>query len=400
MHEIETEDDLRTHLDAGLDLRNTALQGLDLTGFAAELGRTPVDGALFLGCVLTGAESCDLQRRGALIFPRFEGLPYRPFRGHLYTPEELFDGFDPERPCSYCETLDARVYRHWRDTGRAEPRTLRESLARRLHDHAVTDAIHDLMDDLAARSGRRPRVVAVMGGHSMPRGAGSYRDVAWLARELARDGYLLASGGGPGAMEATHVGAWFADRADDDLDAAIGRLAAAPSYQDERWLAEAFLVRAAFPPPGSAHRSLGIPTWLYGHEPPNPFATDIGKYFANSVREDGLVTVASHGIVFSPGSAGTVQEAFQDAAQNHYATTGAVSPMVFLGVDHWTREQPVFPVLQRLARGRPYERALLCTDDPAAAVRFLRDHPPVPDASGGWSFCGAFCGEGGRSAEE
>ena len=24
--------------------------------------------------------------------------------------------------------------------------------------------------------------------------------------------------------------------------------------------------------------SLGIPTWLYGHEPPNPFATKIAKY--------------------------------------------------------------------------------------------------------------------------
>jgi hypothetical protein len=54
--------------------------------------------------------------------------------------------------------------------------------------------------------------------------------------------------------------------------------------------------------------NLGIPTWLYGFEPPNMFATVIGKYFYNSVREDGLVTIASGGLIFGKGEAGTVQE--------------------------------------------------------------------------------------------
>ncbi len=62
-------------------------------------------------------------------------------------------------------------------------------------------------------------------------------------------------------------------------------------------------------------KSIGIPTWLYGHEPPAPFATHIAKYFANSVREDGLLTIAKHGVIFAPGSAGTTQEIFQDATQ-------------------------------------------------------------------------------------
>ena len=38
--------------------------------------------------------------------------------------------------------------------------------------------------------------------------------------------------------------------------------------------------------------SLGIPTWYYGNEPPNLFASHAGKYFFNSVREDGLVSIA------------------------------------------------------------------------------------------------------------
>ena len=52
--------------------------------------------------------------------------------------------------------------------------------------------------------------------------------------------------------------------------------------------------------------------------------------FSNSEREDGLLAVAKAGIVFVPGGPGTLQEVFQDAAQNAYETYGRSSPMVFL----------------------------------------------------------------------
>ena len=51
--------------------------------------------------------------------------------------------------------------------------------------------------------------------------------------------------------------------------------------------------------------SLAVPTWFYGHEPSNLFASHIAKYFSNSIREDTLLAVALYGIVFAPGSAGT-----------------------------------------------------------------------------------------------
>ena len=132
-----------------------------------------------------------------------------------------------------------------------------------------------------------------MGGHGLRRDDPGYRAVTSVSRALARTGKLMVSGGGPGAMEATHVGAWMARRTDDDLDVAIGILGAAPTYEPAgEWLASAFDVRERFPRPddanGSHHGaghdpevSLGIPTWLYGHEPPNAFATHIAKYFAN-----------------------------------------------------------------------------------------------------------------------
>ena len=83
-------------------------------------------------------------------------------------------------------------------------------------------------------------------------------------------------------------------------------------------------------------------------------------------------------MIFAPGSAGTIQEIFQDAAQNHYGTFGTVSPMVFFGRRYWTEEKPVYPVLEGLARGRQYGELLTITDEVEEVVEFILSHPPVP----------------------
>lgn len=384
MVEIESLAAFEQHLSSGRSLANVILQGLDLTGQTRTLRSADLTGTVFLGCVLEKEALQAVLSHGAMVFPPFSGLPYSPYRGSVYTPEELYAGFDPAHPESYADTPDARIYAHWNSRGGAHPPVLLDTLAQRLHDHAITDAMEEV---LALQSQGRPRkVVAIMGGHSMHRGRPDYRAVAELARELARLGFFLVSGGGPGAMEATHVGAWFAGRSEAELSAALEVLARAPSYKDREWLARAFEVRATWPLRDAdrvVSESLGIPTWHYGHEPPNPFATHIAKYFANSVREDGLLTIAKGGIIYSPGSAGTVQEIFQDACQNHYKTVGVVSPMIFLGQEFWTRTRPVFPLLEQLARGHEYARYLLLTDSREHIVRALVDYDreQVPPAS-------------------
>lgn len=372
MIELETPEAFEKHLRAGASLANVVIQGLDLRRYTRELSTAALAGTVFLGCELEKDALQAALAHGALVFPPISGVPYQPYRGSLYTPEELYAGFDPAHPETYENTLDARIYRHWEAQGRGSPPTLLETLAQRLHDHAITDAMEDL---LAAEPSRK--VVAIMGGHSMKRGQPDYRGVAMLARDLARAGFFLVSGGGPGAMEATHVGAWFSQRPESDLDAALAILAKAPSYTDREWLARAFEVRSAFPlgPRDEfACSSLGIPTWHYGHEPPNPFATSIAKYFANSVREDGLLTIARGGIVYAPGSAGTIQEIFQDACQNHYNSVGVISPMIFLGTEFWTRTRPVYPLLAQLAQGQEYARHLMLTDSREDVVKALLDY--------------------------
>ena len=102
------------------------------------------------------------------------------------------------------------------------------------------------------------------------------------------------------------------------------------------------------------------------------FTRNIAKYFDNSIREDGLLAIAKGGVVYSPGSAGTMQEIFQDAAQNHYLTCGYASPMVFLGIEYWSEKFPVYPLLEGLHEKGCYRNLMLSlTDSPEEAERVI-----------------------------
>jgi predicted Rossmann-fold nucleotide-binding protein len=367
-HDLEA---LEAHLARGRSLEGASLQGLDLRG--VDWSKVGVRGALFLGCRLAAEGEPAVREGGGLVFPDFDGLPYDPYRSSLYTWRELLEGHDPERD----ESLDRRIYDHFVARGRHNP-DLPEALAQRLHDHAIDDALRDLIGvDGDGMTGRR--LVGIMGGHGVPRGAPAYRAAARIARRLAREGYFLVSGGGPGVMEATNLGAYLSGEDAATLEAAVDELQAAPRYTMRDYVPLARRILDGHPP-GLAN--LAIPTWFYGHEPSNVFATRIAKYFSNSLREDALLSFCLHGIVYAPGSAGTVQEIFTDAAQNHYASLGWVSPMVFLGRERYVEETGLYPLLERLAEGRRYRELLCCSDDPEQIVAFIREHPPVRSSGG------------------
>ena len=366
--EFETLDELNRYLDSSHDLQHAVFQSLDLNAVADRLSSATLRHNVLLGCRVS--ETLLERFDQPAVFPTLPDVPFGMYPAHLYTPDDLLGGYVPGRAESYDNTLDGRAYRHYLDTGKADTQDVVTMLARRLHDHAMTDALHEFL------VGRK--VVAIMGGHAMRRDAPMYLEVARLSRDLVRAGFLPASGGGPGGMEATHLGAWFAARGDDELVDAVAMLSEAPLYKPMGpWMDAAARVMDRYPldDPDDG-RSLGIPTWLYGHEPPTGFATDIAKYFANSVREEGLLAIATSGVVFAPGSAGTIQEVFQDATQNHYRSFGTVSPMVFLGERFWTEEKPVFPLLKQLAEGHDYGALLSVTDDRAQVLGQINAFKP------------------------
>ena len=325
--------------------------------------------------------------------PPANAVPEPP--GRLYRAEDLFGGWEADRPASAGETFDFVEYARARVQGLRMPADREVAAARARHDTAVSWELYE------ALTGRR--VVAIMGGHSMARNHPGYRLVAELAHALSSKDFLLLSGGGPGAMEATHLGARCAgsklelsealtmmgadtppaapgeapdDRlvfpfhSADELFDADGGTIAEEVARLHAWQAPAFAVAEASA--DDAGESIGVPTWMYGHEPPTPLATMQAKYFDNSIREDGLLALATAGVVFAPGRAGTLQEIFQDAAQNAYRTVAnRFSPMVFLDLDeYWTVHFGVRQVLERLFDDAE-ERHLHWVDTVADAVAAL-----------------------------
>jgi predicted Rossmann-fold nucleotide-binding protein len=285
-------------------------------------------------------------------------LPFVTLRASLYSQAELTDRGADGR------TVDEVIGEWFHDVGHAA-------------DYAIVRALHDATIDAALAKHLVGRaVVGVMGGHADARGDERYVAVAQLGRALARAGYHVATGGGPGLMEAANLGAWFARAPDDDLDVALEILDAAPSYETDAvaYVDVANEVRDRWPTGGE---SLGVPTWVYAQEPTSAFCTHIAKYFTNSIREDGLLALARAGVVYTPGGAGTAQEIFTDAAQNTNTLYEVRSPMVFLGGDFHRRQEPELLIAVRRQAARfGWSDLVAVVDDVDEAVAFVAAHDP------------------------
>ena len=290
------------------------------------------------------------------VYVRKLGKPYNTFINRLYNCQMLYDGYDYHDESTFSKCYDSIVYEHYIAQGKRGHEVL-ETLTRALHDHFITYELYKMLDLYDEKD-----VIGIMGGHAKRRDDPQYRQIVFLSKRLTEMGRLMVTGGGPGAMEATHLGAYMAGRTDEEVEEAIAMLIPSPTFRDEGWLRRSFEVMERFPKQ-TEFRSLAIPTWYYGHEPTAPFATDIAKYFDNSVREDGVVTIAKGGIIYTPGSAGTVQEIFQDAGQNHYESEGYASPMIFLGKDYYTKHLPAYTFLKDLSDRGIFKNMLLTISD-------------------------------------
>ena len=316
----------------------------------------------------------------------------------LYRIGQLYKDFDPSNPQTLRSVFDSVVYNWTREPdGNIRPLRLDETIAARLHDTVMDRHVVDFLDPA------KHITIGFMGGHNVVRTATSFSRVARMARELRRRGFMIVTGGGPGLMEAANFGAFMAPYNDDQFLQAIHLLRAAPTYgtdtrtahiEKAEWLTAAVKVRELVLGDWSADEeeasyNMGIPTWFYGAEPPNLFATHVGKYFFNSLREDGLVSIANGGLIFGKGEAGTVQEVFQNLNYNYYREANvSATPMVFYDINFWDpnpitdaaagaplddHRKAVFPLVRQLAIQAPrnFEQSLMLSNDGENIVEFI-----------------------------
>lgn len=278
-----------------------------------------------------------------------------PTSRQLYRAEDLISGFNPWDKIGYTRSYDFSIYRQFVANGGPVPSSLAVRMAQARHDAEIAHALRQFL-----KAVQRP-LVGIMGGHSVARTHPAYKDIAVLARDLAREQFLVVTGGGLGIMEAAHLGASY-DKAErpEEAIALIGAEPNAPfldklfdeegQIKDDKidaiigarkWMKAAFDVRVKAP--AILPVSLAIPTWLYGAEPTMPFATHYAKYFQNSLREEALVNNSRAGIVYGQGGGGTLREIFQDVERNYYAEElNDVTPIIFFDKqDYWTSE-PIF----------------------------------------------------------
>lgn len=358
--EINTSSELLRQLRSGEPLSGLRLQDVDLRDAMPELlVISDLKGVVVLGGVVPPTLIRHLRSVGAMVFPADPTLPINPYRPNLYDPCELYAGIGEG---GYAATPDKRAYDWSLDPELAHDAYT--TMIRAIHDDSIADALDEQLAD-------RP-VVGVMGGHDELRSSSGYADAAQLARRLAVGGIIVATGGGPGAMEAAGLGASATDGA--AMEDALEHLAPVPSFRPDitAWATVAMTARERYTSPDGLAQSVGVPTWYYGHEPPNVFCGASAKFFSNALREDILLARCTAGIVVLPGAAGTVQEIFQAVTRMYYAPQDApLAPLVLVGEQQWASDIPVWDVLTKLAAGRPMARAVHLVETTEEAAQLI-----------------------------
>jgi hypothetical protein len=174
--------------------------------------------------------------------------------------------------------------------------------------------------------------VSMFGGARVAPDSEEYEQARRIAFQLAKDGFAVITGGGPGAMEAANLGAKQA-----------------------------------------GGRSIGLNIKLPFEQTPNPYADtvlDFDYFFARKV----MFVKYACGFVMLPGGFGTLDELFECLTLNQTGKSKNI-PVVLVGCSFWSgllgwlREQ----VLSRGLIGKDDLDLIRLSDDPEEVVAWLRE---------------------------
>lgn len=370
---IKSEIEFKNYINKSHYFKDIVIQNIDFIKTSIDWSTLTFKNTIFINCDLSQADFIYLTQQGAFIYPKFKELPYKPTHKLLYTWQELMN-----KEAGETLSLDEKIYKYFNQTRFNPP--MDEALSQRIHDYSIDNGLRELLmfDDEGMTA---KKSVGFMGGHSSSRKSEYYIKTAQSARLLAKNGYYIVTGGGPGIMEAANFGAYMASYSNNEFENALSILSDIgdtnrnqPEYLLPNYLERALEVIQKYP---EGMENLAIPTWFYGHEPSNVFASQIAKYFSNSIREDILLAICLYGVIYAPGSAGTTQEIFQEATQNHYGTYGYYSPMIFFGKKRYVEDTALYSTLHQLAKGMEYKDLLFLTDDPREVLKYIQDNPPI-----------------------
>lgn len=215
-NEIETYEEFLDVVKEGAeDLRGFVFQEVDFSKHMSkeEFWKYKWAGANFLGCKVP-VEDEELRKQGCVVFHNLPSLPFKPFRAFMYTQSEMENG------------SDELIYRYWKNSGNSAE----DCMYFALHDFSMKDALYDYAEGKV--------MVSVMGGHGLQRGEREYGQCVMLGKRLAEEGFVVVTGGGPGAMEASNLGAWLYERTEEEVKEAVALMAApsdiTPQYLDVR----------------------------------------------------------------------------------------------------------------------------------------------------------------------
>ena len=237
--EIEELDALRQLLSRTEVVRRYAFQAVNFekSGFPVENYR--FEDCLFMGCIIPPRMYYAMNEQ-CIVLPRVK-MPYKVFPNKLYNARTLYLHYKPGEHETFYTCYDTICYERYMALGK-ETSDIKETLCRVLHDHSIGNALDQFITHYDPKD-----VVAVMGGHAVKRTDPSYKQIVQISKRLTEIGKLMVSGGGPGAMEAVHLGAWLAGRDDAAVEDALQIMSICPTFRDAGWLTSAFEVMKKYP---------------------------------------------------------------------------------------------------------------------------------------------------------